>query len=225
VAELGWAVAPGDDVDAVYTGRAADGSELVVRALFGDIDSNNDRLECWAGPLRLEELLVAVTNGPQHERGWLTSVEVRSGLAHDGEPDPAALRDLLNAKAAEGVSPKELNDYALELGAGGATGVVIRFGREALEVDSGIAGLHALARASDVAASVLTEAARTKLAVVASQASGSPGPATFLAFAGVPFSKVCVETRGATVELVQEIGELGSELRTQAERCAHLPGS
>jgi len=52
---------------------------------------------------------------------------------------------------------------------------------------------------------------------VASQASGRLGPATLLAFAGVPFSKVYVETRGTTVELLREIAELGSELRARAE--------
>lgn len=216
VAELGWAVAPGDDVHAVYSGRAGDGSEFVVRAQFGD-DGSNDYLEWWGGPLRLDALLLAVTNRPERDRRWLARVEVRGGLAHDGDPDPKALRDALNAKAAEGASPKELNDYALELGAGGATGVVMRFERNAAEVDSGIPELQALAGAPGVAESMLTETVRARLAAVASQASGRLGPATFLAFAGVPFSKVYVETRGATIELLREIAELGSELRARAD--------
>jgi len=214
VTELGWTAARGADVHAVYSGRGADRSEFTIRASFGD-EGTNDVLEWRGGPLRLDELLVAVTNRPERDRAWLARVEVPEGLAHD-DPDLSELRDALNAKAAEGLSPKELNDYALQLGAGGATGVVMRFGRAAVEEDCG-AGLQALAVRPGVATKMLTETLLAKLAAVSSQASGWIGEATFLAFSGLPFSKVCLGTRATTVELLREIADLGAALRAQVD--------
>ncbi len=216
VAELGWTASTVDGWSAVYTGRDDVGREFTVRAIFGGVDGPSDVLEWRSGPLRLDELVLAVANVRGTGRSWLRSLEVAEGLSHD-DPDPAALRDALNRKAAEGASPAELNDYALQLGAGGTSGVVMRFERTAVEVEPAIAGMHVLSESPDVAARVLTNDARERLEAIASQASSAVATPTFVVFAGRPFSKVSIDIPGTTIELLRELAELGAVVRAQVD--------
>ncbi|HLB03727.1 MAG TPA: hypothetical protein VJK66_01795 [Gaiellaceae bacterium] len=217
--QIGWDVGPGDGASAVFTGRAGDGSDFRIAAnLFDDDDGTSDYLVWSSGPPRLDSLLLAITNDPSSGRGWCRNVEVPGGLAHD-DPDREAVRKALDEKAAEGVSVAELNAYALRLGAGGSSGVVLRFEESAVEIETEIAAggrrIQVLALDRGVAAHVLADTVRSKLLPVLAAARPSVGP-SFQAFAGVPFSKLFVETRWTTVELLQDIVELGAALRARA---------
>jgi len=228
VNRLGWRVDPGEDVSAVFSGRALDGSEFTIRAmLFDDDEASNDTLEWRAGPLRLDALLVAITNDAEDGRSWLRHMQVAGGLSHDSL-DPQQLRRLLNARAEEGLSAAQLNDYALQLGAGGSDGILLRFQQSAAEIDAGVElavygkRLRVLAASPEVGAHMITAALRERLNIVLAGASTRFGR-TFEAFAGVPFSKMVVETRWTSVEQLRAIVEIGAALRARAMSYAPKP--
>jgi hypothetical protein len=212
VAELGWTIGNADGWSALYGGTDGRGEAFSIRAIYGE---TSDVLEWRGGPLRLDELVGAVANVPTGDRAWVRGVEVSEGLAAS-ELDGDALRSALNAKAAEGLSPAELNEYALELGAGGVTSLITRFERSAVEAEPEIDGLTVLATNPDAAARLLTDEARERIAALAAQAVWPGGAPTFAAFAGVPFSKVRLDVPGTSLDLLQELAGLGSELRARA---------
>lgn len=220
VADLGWSVGVVDGWSVAYRGLDRGGREFQIRAIYGE---TGDVLEWWGGPLRLDDLVLAVANASGSDRSWLRGVEVREGLEH-AQLDPNALRDLLNAKAAEGVSPAELNEYALRMGAGGVDGVVMRFETSAVVVEPGIEGIQTLAGSPRTAAGVLTDDVRSRIAGLASRVDFRADAPTLAIFVGRPFSKIRTEVRGTSVELLQELADLGSELRERLARVDEVYG-
>ncbi len=215
-AALGWTVTTADPWSAVFTGNASDGSDFTLRAaLLTESDGTPDSLVWSSGAPRLDELLVAVSNAPDPSRHWLQFVERGITLEHEGL-DPQALRDELNARAAEGMSPQELNEYALRLGAGGVTGLLMRFSEAAAEVQDELPllpnGLQVLAADPAVASWVLRDPATSMLLAVLDAAKVQRDP-SFLAWVGLPFSRIDVETPSVTAELLQNVVELGAALR------------
>jgi hypothetical protein len=214
VGELGWTAGSVDGWSATYHGRDRGDREFQIRAIYGE---TSDELEWWGGTLRLDELVLAAANVSRSDRSWLRGVEISEGLAHQGL-DPDALRDALNAKAAEGLAPAQLNEYALQLGAGGVDGVVTRFEATAVVVEPRVDGLQMLSLDSRLAGRLLTDDVRGRIASVAAQADFPAGAPTFSVFVGRPFSKIRLATRGTTIDLLGEIAELGSELRHRLTR-------
>lgn len=220
-AELGWTVAADDAWSAVYGGIDRRGQEFAVLAIYGE---TSDVLEWRGGTPRLDGLAVAIANVTGADRSWVRSVQIPGGLA-GRQLDPEDLRAALNAKAAEGLSPAELNDYALELGGGSVDGLIARFERSAVEVEPGMSGLTVLAAEPGAAAGVLTDDVRARIEALVPSAAWPGDAPTLMVFAGNPFSKVRVEVRGTTVDLLRAIGDLGSELRARIERSMLYSGS
>jgi hypothetical protein len=220
VRDLGWEVAPSERWSAAYMGRDHRGLEFTVLAVYGDTEASSDILEWRGGPPRLDELHLAVANVPGRAgRSWLRSVHIPEGLegpAVDGQ----VLRAELDALAAGGASVDELNAHALEAGAGGVDGLVLRFEQTGVEVEPGVDGLHVIASSPEVAAQALTDDVRARFRTVAASALVAIDSPTFVAFGGSPFSRIRVEPRWASLELLQELAELGAELRAVlARRC------
>jgi hypothetical protein len=213
---LGWTVTAADGSSATFTGRASDGTDFTLRVSLIALDDGTPDSVVWSsGPPRLDELLIAITDAPDRSRNWLHLVEQGVTLEHEGL-DPQALRDELNARAAEGMSPQELNEYALQLGAGGVTGLVQRFSQSASEVQDGLPPaprkLQVLAADPAVASRVFREPAVSILPAVLDAAKVQRDP-SFLAWVGLPFSRIDVETPSVTAELLQDVVELGAALR------------
>jgi len=220
-AAFGWTVTTADPWSVVFTGNASDGSDFTLRAaLLTESDGTPDSLVWSSGAPRLDELLLAMTNAADTSRNWLHLVEQGVTLEHEG-PDPQALRDELNARAAEGMSPHELNEYALRLGAGGVTGLLQRFSQSAAEVQNELPlvpkRLQVLAADRAVASWVLREPVTSMLPPVLEAVKIQRDP-SFLAWVGLPFSRLDVQTPSVTAELLQNVVELGAALRRQALR-------
>lgn len=216
---LGWTVSAEDGSSATLAGRASDGSDFTLSVSLMNYDEPESVV--WSsGAHRLDELLLAMTDTPDPSRRWLHLVEQGVTLAHD-DPDPQAFRDELNARAAEGMSPRELNDYALQLGGGGVSGVLLRFSQEAVEVPYELPAakrrLQVLAPDPDLASKLLGEPVSSMLPPVLA-ATKVQLDWSFLAWVGLPYSRLSIETPLVTVEALQDVIELGAALRGAALR-------
>jgi hypothetical protein len=222
----GWTGAQTDrsPPTATLAGRASDGSDFAFEvSLFSDTQGTPDFVEWSSGPHRLDELLLALTNAPDPARRWLFLLEEGVALAHD-DPDPQWLRDELNARAAEGMSPRDLNECALQLGAGGATGVLQRFSLAAAEMQDELrhelpaaGGLQILAADRALAWRLLREPVGSLLSS-AVRAASVQREWSFLAWVGLPYSRLRMQVPTASLELLQTAVELGVALRREALR-------
>jgi hypothetical protein len=222
----GWTAAVPDrwSAAATFAGRASDGSDFAVEVwLFSDTQGTPDFLDWSSGPRRLDELLLAVTNAPDPARRWLRLLEQGVALAHD-DPDPQWLRDELNARAAAGMTPRELNEHALRLGAGGVWGVLERFSLAAAEMQDELrhelpaaGGLQILAVDRALGWRLLREPVGSLLSA-ALRAASVQREWSFLAWIGLPYSRLRMQVPAASLELLQTAVELGAALRREALR-------
>jgi len=225
VSALGWRAAAPDRwaATATVTGLATDGSNFALEvSIFVDTQGTPDFVDWSSGARQLDELLLAVSNAPDPSRRWLYLLEQGVALAHD-DPDPRWLRDELNARAAEGMSPRELNEHALRLGAGGATGVLQRFSLAAAEMQDELrhelpaagGGLQILAVDRALAWSLSREPVRSLLTSALCAASVQR-EWSFLAWLGLPYSRLRMQTPAASVTVLRTAVELGAALRRAA---------
>jgi hypothetical protein len=221
---LGWTAAVPDrwSATATFAGRASDGSDFALEVrLFSDTQGTPDFVDWSSGPRRLDELLLAVTNAPDPARRWLPLLEQGVALAHD-DPDPQRLRDELNARAAAGMSPRELNEHALRLGAGGVWGVLERFSLAAAEMQDELrhelpaaGGLQVLAADRALAWRLLREPVGSLLSA-ALRAASVQREWSFLAWVGLPYSRLRMQVPAASLAVLQDAVELGAGLRREA---------
>jgi hypothetical protein len=181
---VGWSVELGG-AGPVVGGLLRDGTPFVIETwLYDDVSATPDRLEWRAGPPRLDRLLLAMTSESRKDRRWVRRIQLPPPGLASASPD-------------------------------GSDGVILRFERTSVEVElplpNGSNRVLALAESHEVAQGALASELGAHVGRVVAHATGFVG-FSFDAFAGVPFSKVWLETRHATLDVVADLARLGEEL-------------
>jgi hypothetical protein len=215
---FGWRLTGEDRLTVGFAvpGRGVETTLTVT--LFADTQGTPDRIGLWCGPARLDALLLAISDVRDPSRRWLPLLLEGVALGHEGS-SPGEQRAALAAALARGLPPEALNDYALQLGMGGADAVILGFARTAVEIRGVLPRARrppqVLAADEQVAQVVLSGDALARLGALLERTTGGVAPA-FRAWVGVPCSRVWLETPVASVDTLRQVVEFNQTLVARA---------